>query len=231
MTPLFEEGLGRFKMRKMLLIQFEIEGDLCCLSHRETLTLWQRILIRAGLPLVFSGGFNPRPRLSLPLPRPVGVQSDRDLLCAEVSQVPGEAAEMALQDRISRLLPEGCRVHHIQWAQGRACRTAREAAYVFCRGQAIPAESWNRRISRCREQLASEEPMQRVRSSPKHPSKTIDLRSYIEEINGNQDTLRIRCRIDGAGTVRPEELLEWLEIGPADLDRPPLRTGVVWIQN
>lgn len=218
-------------MRNQVLITFEIEGDLCCLSHRETLTLWQRILVRSGLPLVFSGGFNPRPRLSLPLPRPVGLQSDEELLCAQVAAGMGEADEQVLSGQINRLLPEGCRVHRIQWTQGRACPAAREAAYVFRRGPAIPAEHWNRQISRCRGQLASEEPIRRVRNSPKHPSRTIDLRSFIEEITGNQDTLRIRCRIDGAGTVRPEELLEWLEIGPADLDRPPLRTGVVWIQN
>jgi radical SAM-linked protein len=217
-------------MPNQVLIPFGIEGDLCCLSHRETLTMWQRILVRSGLPLVYSAGFNPRPRLSLPLPRPVGVQSDQELLCAQIMADAGETSSSVLSDPIRRLLPEGCTMGRIERTGGR-CPTAQEATYVFCRGSAIPPEYWTGQIDQCRMQLNSAEPIQRMRNSPKHPSKSIDLRSYILEVNGNQDDLRIRCRIDQSGTVRPEELLEWLKVSVTDLARPPRRTGVVWIQN
>ncbi len=192
--------------------------------------MWERILVRCGLPLVFSAGFNPRPRISLPLPRAVGVQSDRELLCAQVTGTMRAEDGQALSERIGCLLPEGCTMGRMEWTCSR-CPAAQEAAYEFRRGPAIPEEYWAEQISRCRGQLASGEPILWKRSSPKHPSKSVDLRDYILEVNGNQDDLRVRCRIDPGGTVRPEELLEWLRIRPVDLAGPPRRTGVVWIQN
>ena len=217
-------------MPDRMLITFGIEGDLCCLSHRETLTMWQRILIRCRLPLVFSAGFNPRPRLSLPLPRAVGIQSDQELLCAQVRTDAEPIDCGALSEQIRRLLPEGCTLSRVEWSAGR-CPAAQEAAYEFRRGSAISEQYWTGRIGCCRRQLASGEPILLKRQSPKHASKTVDLRNYIMELNGNQSDLRIRCRIDSTGTARPEELLEWLVMPAADLAEPPRRTGVVWIQN
>ena len=67
---------------RQLILTFRIEGNLCYLSHHETVSMLQRALIRAGVRLIYSQGFNPRPRLSLPLPRAVGVRSDCEMLCA-----------------------------------------------------------------------------------------------------------------------------------------------------
>ncbi|MBN1844663.1 MAG: DUF2344 domain-containing protein, partial [Sedimentisphaerales bacterium] len=44
---------------------FDVEGDLRFLSHRDTLRCWQRALTRATVPLRYSQGFNPHPRLVL----------------------------------------------------------------------------------------------------------------------------------------------------------------------
>jgi len=68
----------------LLVIKFKVGGALRFLSHAETLRLFQRACVRAGINIRYSQGFNPRPRLSLPLPRPVGVESDDELLCLRV---------------------------------------------------------------------------------------------------------------------------------------------------
>ena len=65
-----------------LVVDFSIEGNLAYLSHQETLTLFERALVRASVPLVYSMGFNPHPHLSIPFPRSVGTQSARDRVCA-----------------------------------------------------------------------------------------------------------------------------------------------------
>jgi hypothetical protein len=63
-----------------LVVKFKIGGSLRFLSHAETLRVLQRACVRAGINLQYSRGFNPRPKMSLPLPRPVGVESDDELL-------------------------------------------------------------------------------------------------------------------------------------------------------
>ncbi len=70
----------------LLAVRFKVEGSLRFLSHAETLRLLQRACVRAGLALRYSEGFNPHPKFSLPLPRPVGVESEDELLCLWVER-------------------------------------------------------------------------------------------------------------------------------------------------
>ncbi len=57
-------------------------------GHLDLHRAWERTFRRAGLPLAYSEGFNPHPKLSLPLPRSVGVESDDELLCLWVEREP-----------------------------------------------------------------------------------------------------------------------------------------------
>ena len=73
----------------LLVIKFKLSGSLRFLSHAEMLKVFQRACVRAGIKIQYSQGFNPRPKLSLPLPRSVGVETDEDLLCLRVARDPG----------------------------------------------------------------------------------------------------------------------------------------------
>ena len=53
--------------------------ELRYLSHLDMLRLFQRSLRRSGLPLAYTRGFSPRPRLSLAAPLPVGATASREL--------------------------------------------------------------------------------------------------------------------------------------------------------
>jgi len=50
------------------------------ISHLDLMRLWQRALRRAEIPLVYSQGFSPHPRLSLAAPLAVGVTSSGELM-------------------------------------------------------------------------------------------------------------------------------------------------------
>jgi radical SAM-linked protein len=53
---------------------FAKTGSLALISHLDTLRLLERALRRSGLPVSFSGGFHPLPRLQVALPLPLGVE-------------------------------------------------------------------------------------------------------------------------------------------------------------
>ena len=67
-------------IREKWAFEFSVTGDLRFISHRDTVRVFQRALARAALPVAYSEGFNPHPRLSLPLPRAVGVASEAELM-------------------------------------------------------------------------------------------------------------------------------------------------------
>jgi len=50
------------------------------LSHLDLMRLWERALRRADIPLAYSQGFNPHPRISMAAPLPLGVTSEAELM-------------------------------------------------------------------------------------------------------------------------------------------------------
>jgi hypothetical protein len=55
--------------------KFYKKDELKYLSHLDVLALMERALMRTGMPLLYSGGFHPKPKLSFSNPIPLGVQS------------------------------------------------------------------------------------------------------------------------------------------------------------
>ena len=103
--------------QQKLYILFYVRGDARFLSHRETQTIWQRAMVRADIPICYSQGFNPHIKMSLPLPRNVGVASESELLVVHISEYysPQEIAE-----RLTGQLPDGIGYVEIGYLQEKA---------------------------------------------------------------------------------------------------------------
>jgi radical SAM family uncharacterized protein/radical SAM-linked protein len=90
-----------------LYFYFHKMGDLRFLSHLEVVRGLSRAMRRAGLPLAYSQGYNPQPRVSVASALPVGVAGLRELAEVELRErvEPG-----AFAARLNGQLPEGLRV-------------------------------------------------------------------------------------------------------------------------
>lgn len=216
---------------RTLLLRFRVAGPACYLSHQETLTFWQRFLVRCGLPLIYRGGFNPRPRLSLPLPRTVGLQTEDDLLAAEVQATAETRDPAALAQAMNRQLPDGIRVTQAAVEEGRTRVQPASAVYRWTRHPESPAARWLSSYQRCRQQCDAGEPIRLSRRLPKGPEKTIDLSEYVLDLEGGEDYLQVRCAVTPAGTVRMEEFMNWFGLEAADLAEPVRRVAIEWKMN
>ena len=67
-------------------IKFSKTGSLQYISHLDLQRLWQRALVRAGVPLWYTKGFNPHAKLVFALPLPVGVESVCELLDVRIDK-------------------------------------------------------------------------------------------------------------------------------------------------
>src|SRR3990170_4762442 len=91
-------------VRHLLRIRYAKEGPARHLSGLEIQSLWGRVLRKAGLPVAYSRGFNPAPRLSFSPALPVGAESLAEVLEVEFTlPVPVPDA----QKRIAPCLPAG----------------------------------------------------------------------------------------------------------------------------
>ena len=61
-------------------------GDAKYVSHLDLIRLFSRVFKRAGVPLTYSEGFNPHPKLAIGLPLSVGVTSECEYMDAELER-------------------------------------------------------------------------------------------------------------------------------------------------
>lgn len=78
-------------------IKFSKTGSLQYISHLDLQRLFGRAAVRAGIPLWYTQGFNPHPKMVFALPLPVGVQSLCEFLDVKIDKV-------IENDRIKELL-------------------------------------------------------------------------------------------------------------------------------
>jgi radical SAM-linked protein len=213
-----------------LIVDFSIQGDLAYLSHQETLSLFQRALIRASVPLVFSGGFNPHPYLSIPFPRSVGTQSIRDRMCALVqfSQTPPTED---LRVSIQQHLPADCDILDVRYDDRKSTLYPQSVRYQICLN-CCPAGQLREHLFHCKKQIEEKSSIEINRYwAKKRRYKQFDMAPYLKEMTFSGDQIEVLCGISQSGTVRVDEIMQWLTIEQEQLRQPVCRTEISWLQN
>lgn len=91
----------------LILLSFSREGAIAWIAHLDLMRSFERAFRRAGLPLRWSQGFNPRPSLVFALPLGVGLECEADLLEIELrEEIPVES----LPEKLNAQLPPGLRI-------------------------------------------------------------------------------------------------------------------------
>lgn len=86
-------------------IRYTKRGKIRFTSHRDLARIWERALRKAGLPVAYSQGYSPRPRLSFGLALPTGFTSDGEYL--DVVLAADLADPAALAGPLNDALPAG----------------------------------------------------------------------------------------------------------------------------
>ena len=84
-------------------------GKVRFTSHRDAARMWERALRRAGLPVAFTEGFTPRPKISFGLALPTGAESIAEYIDIELQRdVAATDVDLdTLPERLSQALPTG----------------------------------------------------------------------------------------------------------------------------
>jgi len=205
-------------LRYKVAIRFEIDGDLRFISHRDTMRLYERALARAGLPVRFAGRFNPRPRMSLPLPRTVGVASSSELLVVELCE-PAEPADVLA--RLASQMPEGLRLQQAcRVDPGVAVQPDQVSYQVVLPADQVPAVVAS--VERLRK--AGHWPIKRRGRQ----EKVIDLLAYVVSATVEAGALKWTARVTADGSARPAEVLAAVGLDPDAWLHRVKRTWVGW---
>lgn len=202
-------------------IRFTMEGDLRHLSNHDELRMLTRAIIRAGWPLAYSQGFNPKPRVRLPLPRSVGTASRCELGLADLN------AAMAVEELATRLrgsLPEQVRLlgvlapapagtPHPLRAEYRLELTVEEAATAAGRLDALLA-------------LESIEVVRE--GAPGRGARTVEIRPFIERVTLDERRLVMVLKFEQQRTARCAEVLSELGLPGTALQQRTVLAQIDW---
>ncbi|MEK6645031.1 MAG: TIGR03936 family radical SAM-associated protein [Planctomycetota bacterium] len=205
-----------------MAIRFAVEGDLRFISHHDSMRLFERALARANLPVRFSSGFNPRPRLRLALPRPVGVASRDELLVVELSH---ETDPAGAQDALAAQMPEGITLLSAEMLADTDQRRPCEATFVL----PITSDEADAVARRVSEFLASDKvPVERIDRKTKH-RRSVDLRVFIKDARIDGSHLTWTQTVGQEGSARMGELLDAWGMAARDRLHQVLRVSVAYL--
>ncbi len=214
-------------------IRFRIAGTMRFLSHAETARVFQRAFARAALPVRYSEGFNPHPRMSLPLPRPVGVAAEEELLLAKLCEGGGAVEsraerEAAVKRALAAQLPEGMEVLAVDLVGAGASFHPQSAEYVFPLRVGERADLVARLQGEIARVMESERCMVERASGEGRAARPVDVRPFLLSVRLEGGTLIVRHRTGEGGSIRVEEILQLFGLGLQHLAGPVRRTNVIW---
>lgn len=191
-------------------ITFTKQGALRYIGHLDLHRVWERAMRRAELPISYSQGFHPQPKISLAAALPLGFSSRAEMLDVRLNE---NISTDEIFTRLKDNLPPDIKVTEVQEVDERLPAlqtTVLSAAYDVHLTETVGGSELKRRV----EELMNAEALVRERRG-----KTYDLRPLIEMINiitqaDGTSWLKMTLAAREGATGRPEEVLSALGIEP-----------------
>jgi radical SAM-linked protein len=94
-------------LEQLVRVKYCKDGPIKYISHLNLAQVFTRALRRADIPVVISGGFNPRFRISFGPPLPLGISSTSEYLDIRLKE---EVKVEELTERLNLILPQGLKI-------------------------------------------------------------------------------------------------------------------------
>jgi radical SAM-linked protein len=180
-------------------------------GHLDLHKTWERTLRRAGVPLAYSQGFNPQPRIQMAAALPLGFTSECEVMDIWVD---GEPDLGAVAAELRRAAAPGVEARSLEAVDERlpALQTqVRSAVYAVAAESGMGPAEMDARIAA----LLAADTLPRERRG-----KPYDLRPLIESLareasDERVHVLKMRLAAREGATGRPEEVVAALGLDPA----------------
>ncbi len=192
-------------VRQRVRIRFSKQGDLRFVGHRDVMRCFERWFRRAELPLSFSEGFHPKPRVTFPAPLAVGIEGLDEVMELELSE--SWKAE-ALRARLVRHSPPGL---HLRSVEMLPAGTPKVQPRAF-RYRVVVPPGLHAGMADAVDRLRASASAPVARSRGRAP---VDVRPLLDAIEFRDGVLSMRILVPPSGGVSPADVF-------AALGRPNL---------
>jgi len=214
--PEFEGHFEPDKTRaQRIRMRFSKQGEMRLVSHLDLVRLFDRAVRRAKLPISFTGGYHPGPRISIANALSLGMTSSAEIVDFDLT------AEMDLdefREQLAAELPTGINVNSVESVSLKDSATSLldQAEYfvTVAAQEAISQDGWQASL----QQVLNQDEIIWEKTTKSGKKKELNLRdrvfelSFVEQLD--EQTAKIRyigsCRNDGT-FLNPEHLVYMLE--------------------
>lgn len=185
-----------------LRVQYAKRGPARFSSHRDFGRAFERALRRAGIPMAFSSGFNPHPRISFANAAPTGAASEAEYLEIGLARV---CDPERVREALDAALPNGLSVERVSESGGASL------------ADRLTGSLWE--ITWPGQQLDLTEPLAAflardevaVERMTKNGMREFDARGPVLRAEGTADRLELLIRHE-VPLVRPDDVLKALAV-------------------
>ena len=211
-TP--QEGAPHITLR----FRYEKNGALAYISHLDVLRTFTKALLRAGLPLAYSEGFSPHPKLTFAAPLPVGQESVCEYLDVRLAEPFPPCEAMAA---LNATLPQGLHITKAGYPAAKFTLVDRALYLITVRTAGADAALADRLVS-----LLSQKPLLVFKRS-KAGDRDVDVSPAILSVSGEYRDGAIRLlvtlRAEAGAFLNTDYLLSHLRREAGILSTDPLR--------
>lgn len=191
-------------------VKFRKYGVMKFIGHLDVMRYFQKAIRRAGIPIVYSGGFSPHQIMSFAAPLGVGLESNGEYVDIEVCGE--EAPELLMscgqiKDCLQAAMAEGVEivsVRRLPDTAGNAMASVKAAQYtVRFREGYEPKFDWKSQLEMFYQKLTIP-----VTKQTKKSVKELNLKPSIYELSVKGDAIVMTVDAGSAGNIKPELVIE-----------------------
>lgn len=206
------------------LFRYGVSGDMRFISHHDTMRMFRRALARAALPVRFSAGFNPHARLSILLPRPVGVASRAEALVVEFrGRLDGDAA----REQLAAQLPSGITIE-----SARRLEPGERPQPALVRYRLEPGDVSRVDLEKRTNEILASKTLEVSRVIHKNgTTRIVDLRPSLADMRVDDLGVEFTLCTRASGTAKPSEVAALLGEDAQTVNHRIVRLDIEWEQH
>jgi len=188
-----------------LRVKFKKVGRLRYISHLDLVRTMHKIIVRSRLPLKYTEGFNPKPKMVFAAPLSIGTESFAEFMDVRLSErIEPEVAMMALNSNMT----EEMQVYEAYYPESKFTDLKWLSYTVTVNTSGACAEL----ADKCKEVLLGESVC--VLKKTKSGEKTVDIRPLIHSVDtsfdGKEIIIKAVLSADPSTFLNPEYLIDAL---------------------
>jgi len=222
---------------KKVRLYFRKVGEARFLSHLEMVHVFARAIRRAGIPLKYSQGFHPQPKISFGPALPVGLESQEELVDIEIK---GGFSLPNIINQLNQQLPLGIEVfsgEEITLQTPSISDSLSEVAYAFrFTGSPSLSRYSPKEVKKKLDDFLSKTNWMITRQH-KGQLETLNIRAVVKEIIFNHETVEFTLWGTQAFRLRPQEVIKAIfglpeeELLTLPIKKTKTKLGKKWDQN